>query len=77
MILAGATAIEGLAAGAGLFYNGTASSNLRSVPCFDIMEDFIECADPTGCGLGNDGKAENYQVRPTSFVAVPAILAQC
>lgn len=62
MILAGKTALDGLAAGAGLFYNGSSQSNLKSVQCFDIMTEFIECADPTGCGLGNDAKAWNYQV---------------
>ena len=76
MILAGATAIEGLAAGAGLFYNGTSLSNLRSVPCFDIMEEFIDCADPTGCGLGNDAKAWNYQVRTFHLDDIAKVVVQ-
>ena len=75
MVLDGATAIEGLAAGAGLFYNGTGdSSKLKSVPCFDIMAEFIECADPTGCGLGNDAKAWDYQVRSKSDYLVLLVL---
>ncbi len=40
---------------AGVLYNDTK-------PCFDIYEQFIECADPTSCGLGNDAKAWDYQV---------------
>jgi len=71
MILNGKTAIEGLAAGAGLFYNGT-GENSNSVECFDIMKEYVECADPTGCGLGNAAVAWNYQVRlhcqATNFV---------
>jgi len=40
---------------AGILYNDTTST------CFDIYEQFIECADPTSCGLGNDAKAWDYQ----------------
>lgn len=61
MILKGKTAMEGLAAGAGLFYNGTSSSS-NSVKCFNTKDEYIECADPTGCGLGNDAIAWDYQV---------------
>jgi len=39
----------------GILYND--SSN-----CFDIYAQFIECADPTSCGLGNDASAWDYQV---------------
>lgn len=39
---------------AGILYNDTSS-------CFDIYAQFIECADPTSCGLGNDAKSWDYQ----------------
>ena len=39
---------------AGILYNDTSD-------CFDIYAQFIECADPTSCGLGNDAKAWDYQ----------------
>eukprot|EP01120_Amphizonella_sp_Union-15-10_P008998 TRINITY_DN3325_c0_g2_i1.p1 TRINITY_DN3325_c0_g2~~TRINITY_DN3325_c0_g2_i1.p1 ORF type:complete len:481 (+),score=63.13 TRINITY_DN3325_c0_g2_i1:20-1462(+) len=52
------TPIEGLAQAAALFYNGT-GGNLK---CFDIYEEFVECADQTGCGTGPDGKSWDYQV---------------
>ncbi len=41
---------------AGILYNDT------TMNCFDIYAQFIECADPTSCGLGNDAKAWDYQV---------------
>ena len=42
----------------GLFYNGTGGS----LKCFDIEKEYIECADPTGCGLGPSSLAWDYQV---------------
>lgn len=39
---------------AGILYNDTSS-------CFDIYALFIDCADPTSCGLGNDAKSWDYQ----------------
>lgn len=47
----------GLSMASGVLYNGTST-----VDCFDIEKEFIECADPTGCGLGNDAAAWDYQV---------------
>ena len=43
---------------AGLFYNGTAGQ----LTCFNTTKEFIECADPTGCGIGPDSLAWDYQV---------------
>jgi dipeptidyl-peptidase-2 len=41
----------------GVFYNGT-DGNL---PCFDIYNEFIFCADQTGCGTGPLAQAWDYQ----------------
>jgi len=46
MILNGKTAIEGVAAGAGLFCNGT-GENSNSVECFDIIKEYFECSETT------------------------------
>ena len=40
----------------GIFYNG------NSGKCFNIFEEYVQCADPTGCGTGNAAKAYSYQV---------------
>nr|XP_039252936.1 dipeptidyl peptidase 2-like [Styela clava] len=47
--------VTGLANAAGVFYNATA------VTCYNIFEDFVDCADPTGCGLGDTSTAWDYQ----------------
>ncbi|XP_013418576.1 dipeptidyl peptidase 2-like isoform X1 [Lingula anatina] len=59
--------LKGLAAAAGLYYNAT-SGNSRT--CFDIYSDFVECADPTGCGVGSDSLAWDFQAC-TEFVMPP------
>lgn len=59
-IMKASSAVTGLALGAGVFYNGTSAAS-NSLTCFDIEKEFIDCADPTGCGLGNDAKAWDYQ----------------
>ena len=40
----------------GIFYNG------NNGKCFDIRQEYVQCADPTGCGTGNTAKAWDYQV---------------
>ena len=57
-ILAGSDRLAGLASAAGLFFNGTQGH----LPCFDIYAEYVECADPTGCGTGPDGVAWDIQV---------------
>ncbi|EDO48107.1 predicted protein, partial [Nematostella vectensis] len=49
--------LSGLADAAGLAYNGTSGT----LKCFDPWTEFVECADPTGCGLGNANLAWDYQ----------------
>jgi dipeptidyl-peptidase-2 len=43
----------------GIFYPMDQSP---SGPCHNITADFIECADPTGCGVGPNALAWDYQV---------------
>ena len=58
-MLASATSkLEGLSAATGLVYNGTNGT----LSCFDPDTEYVECGDPTGCGLGSDSRAWDYQV---------------
>ena len=55
--------LVGLAAAAGLSYNGTSGK----LTCFDPDTEYVECADPTGCGLGSDSFGWDYQVADTEL----------
>lgn len=55
-LLSGASPAVGLYAATSLYYNSS-----QSLPCYDIWSEYLYCADPTGCGLGSDSKAWDYQ----------------
>lgn len=57
LIMNAEDALEGLVHATGLFYNGTNGT----LTCFDPFTEYIACADPTGCGLGPDSLAWDYQ----------------
>ncbi|CAH3116692.1 unnamed protein product [Pocillopora meandrina] len=50
--------VEGLTEVTALVYNSTNGT----LTCLDPDTEYIECADPTGCGLGPDSLAWDYQV---------------
>ena len=64
MMASTSSKLEGLAGATGLVYNGTNGT----LPCLDPDTEYIECADPTGCGLGADSHAWDYQVCKTCLV---------
>ncbi|KAL4218974.1 Dipeptidyl peptidase 2 [Mactra antiquata] len=49
--------VTGLAKAAGLYYNGTDGE----LQCYDIFTEFVACADQTGCGVGPDSLAWDFQ----------------
>ncbi|XP_024115895.1 dipeptidyl peptidase 2 [Oryzias melastigma] len=55
-MLGGSDLLTNLRDTAGMVYN---SSGL--LPCFDLYRLYVECADPTGCGLGFNSLAWDYQ----------------
>jgi len=57
LVLNSSTPLIGLAQAAGLFYNGTDGK----LPCYNITDEFTECADQTGCGTGPEGMSWDYQ----------------
>ena len=58
MMASASSKVEGLAEVTALVYNGTNGT----LTCLDPDTEYIKCADPTGCGLGLDSLAQDYQV---------------
>lgn len=56
-ILSASDDISGLAVASGVYYNATAGP----LQCFDIEKEYVSCSDPTGCGVGPDAWAWDYQ----------------
>lgn len=50
------TPAQGLAAAVSLANNSSGTQK-----CFNIWNEYIDCADPTGCGLGTDSISWDYQ----------------
>uniref|UniRef100_A0A3B5KEV5 Dipeptidyl-peptidase 7 n=1 Tax=Takifugu rubripes TaxID=31033 RepID=A0A3B5KEV5_TAKRU len=48
--------LENLRDTAGIVYNSTGA-----LGCFDLYSLYVQCADPTGCGLGSNSLAWDYQ----------------
>ena len=48
MMASASSKLEGLAGATALVCNGTNGT----LPCLDPATEYIDCADPTGCGLG-------------------------
>ncbi|XP_068576837.1 dipeptidyl peptidase 2 isoform X2 [Cebidichthys violaceus] len=55
-MLSGPDLLTSLRNTAGIVYNSTGL-----LPCFDLYSLYVECADPTGCGLGLNSLAWDYQ----------------
>lgn len=55
-MLGGADLLHALKDTAGIVYNSTGD-----LTCFDLYTLYVECADPTGCGLGFNSLAWDYQ----------------
>lgn len=61
MMASASSKLQGLVQVTAMVYNGTNGT----LPCLDPDSEYIECADPTGCGLGPDSRAWDYQVLKT------------
>ncbi|RMX45016.1 hypothetical protein pdam_00024800, partial [Pocillopora damicornis] len=57
MMASASSKVEGLAEVTALVYNGTNGT----LTCLDPDTEYIKCADPTGCSLGLDSLAQDYQ----------------
>jgi len=57
LIMKADTPMEGLYQATAVVYNGTHGT----LPCFDMYDLYIKCADPTGCGKDNDARAWDFQ----------------
>ncbi|KAG7480488.1 hypothetical protein MATL_G00056550 [Megalops atlanticus] len=55
-MLSGADLLHALRDTVGIVYNSTGE-----LSCFDLYSLYVECADPTGCGLGSNSLAWDYQ----------------
>ncbi|KAM3611068.1 uncharacterized protein V6R79_013006 [Siganus canaliculatus] len=55
-MLSGPDLLRNLRDTAGIVYNSTGQ-----LSCFDLYSLYVQCADPTGCGLGFDSLAWDYQ----------------
>ncbi|XP_038150027.1 dipeptidyl peptidase 2 [Cyprinodon tularosa] len=55
-MLRGSDLLANLRDTAGILYNSTGD-----LTCFDLYSLYVECADPTGCGLGFNSMAWDYQ----------------
>jgi len=53
--------MKGLAEISSLYYKGVGVATSNSSTCSDMFTQYVECSDPTGCGLGNDAIAWDYQ----------------
>ena len=53
------SAMRAVAKAAGMYFNGTANNELK---CFNISDEFVQCADQTGCTPGVGTIAEDYQL---------------
>ncbi|XP_051787473.1 dipeptidyl peptidase 2 [Erpetoichthys calabaricus] len=59
LLLSEEDALRGMRDAVGIFYNASGARGERA--CYDLYQLFVECADPTGCGLGGDSQAWDYQ----------------